>query len=75
MSVMVIEGFRMVDIPAGSFIMGHEYKFDPEQAENVNRFYPDEQPVMERTVKAFQLAETTVTQDAYERIAGKESNR
>ena len=71
----VIEGFNMIDIPAGSFMMGHVYQYDPAQSEQVNRYYPDEQPVLKRTVQAFQLAETTVTQAQYEKLMGEESNR
>ena len=65
----------MIDIPAGSFMMGHVYQYDPAQSEKVNRYYPDEQPVLKRTVQAFQLAETTVTQAQYEKLMGEESNR
>ena len=71
----IIEGIKMINIPAGSFMMGHEYKYDPAQPENVNRYYPDEQPVHRETVKALQLGETTITQKQYEKISGKESNR
>lgn len=69
------QGIRMVNIPAGSFLMGHVYKFDPKQPENVNRYYPDEQPVLKKTIKAFQIGETTVTQKQYETIVDSESNR
>ena len=71
----VIEGIKMIDIPAGSFMMGHEYRFDPDQPEKVNKYYPDEQPVLRREVNAFQFGETTVTQKQYEKIAGRDNNR
>jgi len=73
--VEVIEGFRMVGIPSGSFVMGHEYRFDPNQPENVNQYYPDEQPSHKVTVKAFQLGEMTVTQKQFDSLIGAEQDR
>lgn len=71
----IIEGIKMMNIPAGSFMMGHEYRYDTNQAENVNSYYSDEQPVHKKTIKAFQLGETTVTQKQYEKIIDIKSNR
>ena len=64
----IIGGIKMINVPAGSFMMGHDYKFDPSQPENVNRYYPDEQPVHKETLNAFQLGETTVTQKQHNLI-------
>ena len=68
--VDTIEGFKMVNIPAGSFQMGHVYQYDPAIPDNVNKYYPDEQPVQKKTIKAFQLGEIPVTQAEYMKIAG-----
>src|SRR3989339_831703 len=68
--VDTIEGFKMVNIPAGSFMMGHVYQYDPAISDNVNKYYPDEQPVRKMNVKAFQLGEMPVTQAEYKKIAG-----
>ncbi|MFA6471329.1 MAG: formylglycine-generating enzyme family protein, partial [Candidatus Latescibacterota bacterium] len=68
--VEVIEGIRLVSIPAGSFQMGHVYRYDPALSERVNAYYPDEQPVHKAVVKAFQLGETPVTQGQYKKITG-----
>lgn len=68
--VDTIEGFKMVNIPAGSFQMGHVYQYDPAIPDNVNKYYPDEQPVQKKDVKAFQLGEMPVTQAEYTKIAG-----
>ena len=70
-----IEGIKMARIPAGNFLMGHDYKFDPAQPENVNRFYPDEQPVHRVNVKSFQLGATTITQKQFNAVSGAENNR
>lgn len=69
--IETIQGVRMVNIPAGGFLMGHVYKYDPALPDTVNAFYPDEQPVRRMTVKAFQLGEVTVTQAQYEKIMGE----
>ena len=74
-SIDVIEGFRMVEMPAGSFMMGHEYRFDPDQSERVNTYYPDEQPLHKVDVKAFQLGEMTITQKQFNAFIGAEQNR
>ena len=60
----------MITIPAGSFMMGHVYKYDPQIPDTVNAYYPDEQPVRKITYKAFQMGETPVTQDQYKKIVG-----
>ncbi|MBT4484551.1 MAG: formylglycine-generating enzyme family protein [Candidatus Latescibacteria bacterium] len=73
--IEIIHGIKMVNIPAGSFLMGHVYTFDPKQPENVNRYYPDEQPVLKKSIKAFQIGETTVTQKQYGTIVGPDNNR
>jgi len=65
-----IENIVMVEIPAGSFTMGHIYGFDPDLPETVNRYYPDEQPLRKMSVKKFQMGETPVTQKQFEKIAG-----
>jgi formylglycine-generating enzyme required for sulfatase activity len=74
-NVETIEGIRMVSIPAGSFMMGHVYQYDPAQQVHVNRFYPDEQPVQKKAVKAFQMSEKTVTQKQFNAIEGADKNR
>ena len=71
----VIEGNKMITIPAGRFMMGHAYVYDPELPENVNRYYPDEQPVHEMALKTFQLGETPVTQGQYRKIMGNNYSR
>ena len=58
----------MISIPAGSFIMGHEYKYDPALPDNVNKYYADEQPVHKETLRAFQMGETQITQGQYKKI-------
>ena len=65
----------MANIPSGSFLMGHIYKYDPALPESVNAFFPDEQPVRKMTVKAFQLGEVPVTQAQYEKIIGENLSR
>jgi formylglycine-generating enzyme required for sulfatase activity len=66
-----IEGIKLVNIPSGSFLMGHVYKYEPGIPERVNRYYPDELPVFKVSVKDFQLGETQVTQAQYQKIAGE----
>ena len=63
-----IQGVRMAVIPAGKFLMGHEYREDPAIPADINVYFPDEQPVHEETLPAFQLGATTVTQAQYERV-------
>ncbi len=67
----VIEGIKVISIPAGSFIMGNDYKYDPALPQNVNKYYPDEQPVHKVAVKAFRMGETPVTQDQYKKLMGE----
>ena len=71
----VIQGMTMVNIPAGSFMMGHVYEYDPTLPDTVNVFYPDEQPVHSVTLQAFQMGETQVTQAQYKRIMGENPSR
>ena len=73
--IETIQNIRMVNVPAGSFLMGHIYKYDPALPETVNAYYPDEQPVRKMTVKAFQLGEVPVTQAQYEKIIGSNLSR
>jgi formylglycine-generating enzyme required for sulfatase activity len=63
-----IQGVRMALIPAGKFLMGHDYRDDPAIPSEINVYFPDEQPVHEESVPAFQLGATTVTQAQYERV-------
>ncbi|MFC1551659.1 formylglycine-generating enzyme family protein [Candidatus Latescibacterota bacterium] len=64
----VIQGIKMVTIPAGSYMMGHDWKDDPALDKNINKYFQDEQPVHKQTLKAFQLGETQITQAQYERM-------
>ena len=57
-----IQGVRMAVIPAGKFLMGHEYRPDPAIPAEINVYNTDEQPVHEETLPAFQLGATQVTQ-------------
>ncbi|MFC1539674.1 formylglycine-generating enzyme family protein [Candidatus Latescibacterota bacterium] len=66
----IIEGIRMAEIPAGSYMMGHDYEPDPSLPKNINKYYPDEQPVHKVVVKAFQLGATPVTQGQYLKLMG-----
>ena len=67
----VIENIRMATIPAGSFMMGHDYKHDPSLPDTINKYYPDEQPVHRVTLRAFQLGATPVTQEQYRKVMGE----
>jgi len=69
-TIETIQGFRMAAIPSGSFMMGHDWRFDPSQPDSVNAYYPDEQPVHRVNVTGFLLGETPVTQKQYSRITG-----
>ena len=40
-----IAGIRLAEIPAGNYMMGHDYKPDPSLPANINKYFPDEQPV------------------------------
>jgi formylglycine-generating enzyme required for sulfatase activity len=66
----IIQGITMVIIPAGSFQMGHDYKFDSASSEKVNRFFADEQPVHLVTLSGFQLGKTEITQGQYKAVMG-----
>ena len=70
-----IEGIPLVEIPGGSYMMGHEYRFNDKQPERVNRYYPDEQPVRRMSVRPFLMGETPVTQAQYRRIMGESPSR
>jgi formylglycine-generating enzyme required for sulfatase activity len=63
-----IQGVRMAAIPAGKFLMGHEYREDAAIPADINVYFPDEQPVHEEGLRAFQLGATTITQAQYERV-------
>ena len=45
-----IQGIPMVAVKAGSFLMGHDWKYIPSLPETVNAYYPDEQPVDRKSV-------------------------
>ncbi len=65
----MVQGIAMVTIPAGNFRMGTEYA--PGTADDtVNRYYPDEQPVHEVTLDAFQIGATEITQAQWREIMG-----
>jgi formylglycine-generating enzyme required for sulfatase activity len=63
----VIQGVSMVALPAGSFLMGHDYAAG-NAGDPVNRYYPDEQPVHRVTLSAFQIGATEITQAQYRKI-------
>ena len=63
-----IQGIRLASIPAGSFMMGNDYKYDASLPDNVNAYYADEQPVQRISVKAFQLGATPITQAQYKKM-------
>ena len=63
-----IEGIAMVAIPAGTYLMGHDYKEDPSIPVHINVYFPDEQPVHTEQVAVFELGATTITQAQYERV-------
>jgi formylglycine-generating enzyme required for sulfatase activity len=63
----VIQGIKMIAIPAGNYMMGHDWKDDPALDKNINKYFQDEQPVHKETIKAFQLGETQITQAQYTR--------
>jgi formylglycine-generating enzyme required for sulfatase activity len=58
-------GITMVALPAGSFQMGHDYKHNRKLSEDINKYYPDEQPVHKVTLSAFQISSTEITQFTY----------
>ncbi|MFC1607217.1 formylglycine-generating enzyme family protein [Candidatus Latescibacterota bacterium] len=72
---IVIKNIPLISIPAGNYMMGHEYRYAPSLPENINIFYPDEQPVRRMTLNAFQLSETTVTQRQYKKFTGENPSR
>ncbi len=51
-------------------MMGHAFQFDPSIPENVNRYFPDEQPVHEVTLSSFEMSATPITQEQYSAITG-----
>lgn len=63
-----IRGIKMVTLPAGSFMMGHEYVNNPA---NPNKFYPDEQPVHKVNLTSFQIGATEITQEQYSAVMGQ----
>ncbi len=63
-----IQGIRMAVIPAGTFVMGHDYKQDPSIPDDINVYFTDEQPVHEERISAFQFGATPVTQAQYEKV-------
>jgi formylglycine-generating enzyme required for sulfatase activity len=65
----VIQGIAMVSLPAGSFLMGHDYTAGSTD-DPINRYYPDEQPVHRVTLNAFQIGATEITQAQYRKIMG-----
>ena len=66
-----ILGITMISIPGGTFKMGHLYQPDPTVADNVNKFFPDEQPVHEVKLTGFQIGATEITQGQYSEITGE----
>ncbi len=70
-AIRSIHGIRMAEIPSGSFMMGHDWTFDPAAPDSLNAFYPDEQPVHRVEVRGFLMAETPVTQEQYGGITGE----
>ena len=68
---VTIEGINVIQIPAGSFVMGNDYEYDPALPPTVNRYYPDEQPIHKVTLKAFQMGETPITQGQFKKIMGE----
>ena len=36
--IEVIQGIKMVSIPAGSYMMGHDWKDDPSLDKNINKY-------------------------------------
>jgi formylglycine-generating enzyme required for sulfatase activity len=63
-----IQNVRMAVVPAGNFLMGHDYREDASIPADINVYFPDEQPVHEERLPAFQLGATTITQSVYERV-------
>ncbi len=66
----IIQGIKMVSIQAGSFMMGHVYRHDPAIPDNVDRYFPDEQPVHKVILNAFQIGATEITQGQYRAVTG-----
>lgn len=70
-----IESIPLVTIPAGSFMMGHVYMHDQSLPDNVNKLYPDEQPVHKVVLPTFQIGETPVTQGQFRDMMGDNPSR
>lgn len=66
----VIKGITMVLIPAGSFMMGHDYVNITGNVDKVNVYYSDEQPMHRVTLNAFQIGATEITQGQYKAVTG-----
>ena len=67
----VIQGITLASIPAGSFIMGNDYKHNPEIPDNVNKYYGDEQPIHKVTLSSFKMSMTQITQGQYKKVTVK----
>lgn len=65
----VVAGIALVDVPAGSFLMGNDYSAGKTE-DPANRYYSDEQPVHRVTLSAFRMGETEVTQAQYRVVMG-----
>jgi len=69
-----LQGIRFAAIPAGKYMMGHDYHPDPSLPDTINVYYADEQPVHEEQVKDFLLGATQITQRQYTEIMGTDAN-
>ncbi|MFC1608007.1 SUMF1/EgtB/PvdO family nonheme iron enzyme [Candidatus Latescibacterota bacterium] len=58
---MVIQGMRMVPVPAGTFLMGSDYEDAPDNPSRGKGTHKGEQPVHSVTVSAFEMSTTEVT--------------
>lgn len=59
--MMVIQGMKMVPIPAGTFLMGSDYENDPDNPSKGKGTFKGEQPIHSVTVSAFEMSATEVT--------------
>ena len=64
-------GIKMVSIPAGSFVMGHDYLYRSDLDDNINVYFSDEQPAHPVSLTAFQIGQTEITQGQYREITGE----